>query len=474
LLFARVSSVEAADSWSFVDNMSSARHAHTATLLSDGRVLVAGGYFGGPTVTELFDASSGTWSTTGTLSHRRGYHAAVRHLDGTVLVTGGHAGGSPFADSELYQPGTGTWSAAGSMSVGRNQPSATILQDGRVLVAGGADTGFGAGCGCTYNSADLYTPGVGWSAAASMGTPRLVHTATRLSNGKVLVAGGWTGSATTASAELYDPATNTWTPAASMIVARGSHWAALLTNGKVLVAGGGNDSASALDTTELYDPATNAWSSAGTLSVARANQGITPAAVLPSGKVVIAGGWTGSINSAATDIYDPATSTWSTGAPMNEGRRDHTATLLGNGKVLVTGSCCVSISAEVYDSGAAPNFVFTGFFSPVDNPPVLNEAKAGGAIAIKWRITDTNGVAISDPASFVSVTSGSAACSSADPADAIETYAGNSGLQYLGDGRWQFVWKTPSSYAGKCRIMNLNLSDGLGAGLGRVAKFRFK
>jgi len=113
---------------------------------------------------------------------------------------------------------------------------------------------------------------------------------------------------------------------------------------------------------------------------------------------------------------------------------------------------------------------FTGFFSPIDMN-IINSAKAGQAIPIKWRLTDFNGAPISDPASFVSVTSYPTPNACGGTTDAIETYAGSSGLQYLGDGYWQFNWKTPKSYAGQCRTMSLNLSDGV---LTRTANFMFK
>ena len=119
-------------------------------------------------------------------------------------------------------------------------------------------------------------------------------------------------------------------------------------------------------------------------------------------------------------------------------------------------------------------YVFEGFFSPINNLPTVNIANAGRTIPIKWRLTDGNGVGISDPASFVSITSGSTTCWSSDPQDELETYAGSSGLQYLGDGYWQFNWKTPKSYAGNCRVMSLNLADGSGIDLGRTAEFEFK
>jgi hypothetical protein len=93
----------------------------------------------------------------------------------------------------------------------------------------------------------------------------------------------------------------------------------------------------------------------------------------------------------------------------------------------------------------------------------VNSAKAGQAIPVKWRITDANGAPISDPASFKDLTSYLINCNSlsGDAATAIEEYAaGSSGLQYLGDGYWQFNWKTPKTYAGQCRTMVLTLGDG--------------
>jgi hypothetical protein len=104
-------------------------------------------------------------------------------------------------------------------------------------------------------------------------------------------------------------------------------------------------------------------------------------------------------------------------------------------------------------------YTFTGFAPPVENDQ-SNSAKAGQPIPLKWRLTDSSGAPVDDPASFLSVTSSSVSCSELGPADAIETYAGGSGLQYLGDGNWQFNWKTPKSYAGICRQVSVNLADG--------------
>lgn len=121
-------------------------------------------------------------------------------------------------------------------------------------------------------------------------------------------------------------------------------------------------------------------------------------------------------------------------------------------------------------------YLFSGFFPPIDNAGAVNQAKAGQTIPVKWRVTDATGVPVSDPAHFVSVTSVATSCTDVDSAgsDTIEVYAGTSGLQYLGDGNWQFNWKTPKSYAGQCRTMQLNLADQAGLPSRRTAYFQFK
>ena len=126
-------------------------------------------------------------------------------------------------------------------------------------------------------------------------------------------------------------------------------------------------------------------------------------------------------------------------------------------------------------------YKFSGFFSPVDNLPAVNDAKAGQAIPIKWRITDANDVPITDPTSFVNVMVASLPCSAGTTGDAVEEYAaGESGLQNLGNGYWQFNWKSPKSYANSCKTMKLSLDDTVGmtdaqlAEVGRTTEFKFR
>jgi hypothetical protein len=166
-------------------------------------------------------------------------------------------------------------------------------------------------------------------------------------------------------------------------------------------------------------------------------------------------------------------------ATVSDGESGPAQSLIG---VLVSTASAGSYTVELTGEDLAANetaescaysvgYVFTGFFQPIDNVPSVNQAKAGQTIPIKWRIADFFGVGVSDSASFESVTSGGLACEPSAPQDAIETYSGASGLQHQGDGRWQFNWKTPKGYAGQCRIMRLNLTDGVTT---RQAGFRFK
>jgi hypothetical protein len=139
------------------------------------------------------------------------------------------------------------------------------------------------------------------------------------------------------------------------------------------------------------------------------------------------------------------------------GAGSHTITAIYGGDANFNTSTGTTAAAQIV------NYTFAGFFSPVDNMPVVNSAKAGSAIPTKWRLTDTNGNGVADPMSFTSFTSYPVACGTwtaaiIDPVP--EDYSGNSGLQYLGNGNWQFNWKTPKDYAGQCRVARVTLKDG--------------
>jgi RHS repeat-associated protein len=312
--------------WSQTGSLAMDRLLHTATRLQDGRVLVVGGY--NPSV-EQYDSTTGTWSRTGDAPGNYRNATATLLLSGQVLVAGAPDSGVSAA---LYNPEGDTWAATGELRTPRHYHTATLLPDGRVLVTGGSDGEYG---GNALASAELYDPATGtWTTTGAMNTARREHTATLLSSGRVLVAGGQAGSGRLASAELYDPATEQWAIVSPMSTARAIHTATLLSSGKVLVAGGGLDGELAA-TAELYDPATQSWSATESMNEPRRRHTAT---LLLSGKVLVAGGYDDTTGiQAGAELYDPAQGTWIATPAMTVARYQHTATLLVDGRVLVAG-----------------------------------------------------------------------------------------------------------------------------------------
>ena len=195
--------------------MSVARVFHTATLLSDGRVLIVGGNAGtwsydGPFLAsaEIYDPKTGTFGPTGSMATPRGWHTATRLADGRVLVAGGENARTDLTSAEIYNPKTDKFSPTGSTTEGRVYQAAALLSDGRVLVAGGGSDYSG---GKFLASAELYDPKAGtWTATGSMADRRNLLTATLLGDDRVLVAGGFGDNGPLASAELYDPKSGTF------------------------------------------------------------------------------------------------------------------------------------------------------------------------------------------------------------------------------------------------------------------------
>jgi hypothetical protein len=253
----------------------SGRYGHTATLLPDGRVLVAGGNYIDSTKAELYDPATGTWTFTGSLETARQFHTATLLGNGKVLVAGGYDGSTALASAELYDPATGTWSFTGSLHQARGSHTANLLNNGKVLVAGG---------GSSVPMSELYDPATGsWTLSGSLNRTRAYHTATLLSNGKVLIAGGDDADCT--SAEVYNPTAGTWSLTGSLNAGRYFHAATLLPDGTVLAEGG--LFGTILASSELYNPASGTWTFTGKLNQARSDHTAT---LLTNGVVLVAGG----------------------------------------------------------------------------------------------------------------------------------------------------------------------------------------
>jgi N-acetylneuraminic acid mutarotase len=288
-------------SWTSTGGMIQGRGGHSATVLRDGRVLVVGGFdvaVNGRVLAsaELYDARTGSWAATGSMTQPRVTPTATLLADGRVLVAGGDGDGNwgLLASAELYDPGTGAWTPTGSMTEARRGHTATLLADGRVLVTGGTirQAGVLVGGYVDLASAELYDPATGsWTATSSMHQAGSGRTATVLQDGTVLVVGSG-GMVMYATGEIYDPGTESWTETGNLVERRGGHSATLLPDGRVLLVGGANGTGDhhVTSTAELYDPTTRSWTATASLAVPRKGHA---AFLLPDGTVLVAGGTDG-------------------------------------------------------------------------------------------------------------------------------------------------------------------------------------
>jgi hypothetical protein len=338
-------------SWAATSDMHEARSGHTATLLNDGTVLVAGG---GVASAELYDPRDHSWTLTGPLSHARVGHKALLLPSGKVLVLGGGMPGRGLPmvidnSAEIYDPSTRQWTGVAGMQIPRQAYEAILLDTGKVLVVGGVDAD-----DRTVLAAELYDPQTDSWDFTGNSTVAFWHTMTKLRDGRVLIAGGvlddWLAEPIN-SAELYDPASGTFAPTGAMFYERAEHVASLLDDGSVLVSGGfikgypsdgGYCGFGSITYTERYDPRGGNWLPAGIQNVARMSHTAT---LLDDGTVLLTGGdqSTGSCPNitwstiANSEVSGPDSSSWTHVMPTMFPRANHTATLLPDGSVLVAG-----------------------------------------------------------------------------------------------------------------------------------------
>jgi LysM repeat protein len=384
-------------------SMTTPRDGATATVLQDGRVLIAGGQNGAKYLAsaELYDPASGRFTPTGSMVEPRTGHTATLLRDGRVLIVGGSINAPATASAELYDPTAGTFTATGSMAVARTDCTATLLADGRVLVAGGmgaarssaSPTSFSgssdsAGDGGYLASAELYDPNTGTFAGTSaMTEPRAFHSATLLLDGRVLIAGGESGSGdpnnagALATAELYDPATGRFQATGSM--ARHEFEPTLLTDGRVLFIEGSDEVGLSGAHAELFDPASGAFTGTGTMAIGSYS---ATAIRLADGRVLVVGGVHQDFAPpkaymtkllASAELFEPATGRFVPTGSMSTARIGATAVLLKDGRVLVAGG-------DASDSGPDP-LASAEVYMP-SNIAVAATAAVPGSVVLSPRV----------------------------------------------------------------------------------------
>ena len=318
------------------------RSGHTATLLPDGRVLIAGGMRRNQEFyrsAELFDPKSGKFQPTGDMLVARVGHAAILLPSGKVLIAGGWTGWRTTDEAELYDPATGRFAAIAHLVTKRGQPEMTLLRDGNVLLTGGA--GDDDGSGSSIVAAEIFdSASLKFRPTGAMHQARLSHTATVLYDGRVLIAGG-RGSEVSASAELYDPKSGTFRETGHMSAARYKHTAGLLPDGRVLLAGGSDerDWHGTLSSAELYDPQRGTFSAASPMNEARFKLPAV-AVKLGRGQLLVAGG------NRRAELYDESTGKFAVvPGDMGDPRHFMTETMLSDGRVLLAGGYAYSPEA---------------------------------------------------------------------------------------------------------------------------------
>ena len=330
--------------------------------LADGDVFVAGGLNG--TVDdhgELLTAAGSAFNPAGTMTQGRFLAAATLLQNGKVLVAGGDSSAvnlSPASTSaELWSPagsGGSFTSTTGSMHVARQVFTLTTLPNGQALAVGGSPIYKTKGPAAGSKTAELYNPATGeWTLTGSMPSGRLGHTATLMPNCMVLIVGD------NPEAVTYNYATGTFSPAGSEgSFQRSYQTATVLPNGKVLIAGGETATGTQLDTASVYDPATGKFTPTANTMSAPHSQGF--ADLLSDGRVLVGGGFNGMGGVSAVDIYDPTTNRWSgtTSLPANSFAYSVESATLKNGDVAVIGAGNSPQASEIFTPTA------TGSASP--------------------------------------------------------------------------------------------------------------
>ncbi|MBN2242923.1 MAG: hypothetical protein JW793_09560 [Acidobacteria bacterium] len=408
------------------------REKHVAVTLTDGRVLIAGGYNNRYLKSaELFDPSTGQFTqnlettlnektglyetTEGNLNRARSGAGAVRLPDGRVFIVGGYDG-SYLASAEIYDPATGEFDLlTNQMSVARHNPSVILMSDGRVFVSGGFNGQF-------LSSAEVFDPvTLRFITVPSMNHARDGHTATLLNDGTVLIAGGCANAESNRMicdeyvdvVEILDTDLG-YMELEGLNTPRAGHTASLLPDGRVLLAGG-VDAGGFLASAEVYDPASESFTPVGDMTLARYEHTAT---ALPDGKILLAGGNCVSSTDSA-EIFDPdANGFTAVPSAMSAPRFRHTANILSDGRILLAGGLnadllVFDVNVRSEDDNISPTIAFhtdpgtgeaTGFvpytgsgvvvaFS-AETGDVLARIVTGGKPALMTPLPDGNRLAV--------------------------------------------------------------------------------
>ena len=333
-------------SWTSAGNMATARWAHTATLLSSGRVLVTGGITGGAALAsaELYDPVSTTWAATGSMHVARASHTAtVLGSGATVLVAGGDDNTQALSSAEVYSTAAGTWANTASMTTTRDYHDAWALDATHVLVAGGSS--WTSSAWTVLASAAIFTSTSGtWAATGSLAQARVFAMST--SQGTTpIVAGGDNGTAALASSETYSTLTTTWGMTLGQMSTARENGVMMLTGSNTATVFGGTSFAGApIGSTESLGLLGLTWSTARSLTTAR---GLAAVVTYSSAPLVIGGGSTTASSLTSTELFNSAVTSVSAGPTLTYPRWGHTATALASGHVLVTGGLDASTNLSL-------------------------------------------------------------------------------------------------------------------------------
>lgn len=386
--------------FTFTGSLTTARGDCSATRLNDGTVLIAGGFdTAGNSLAsaELYMPSAGTFISTGSLNTARGFSTATALMDGTVLVEGGWAAQASLSSAEVYDPATGVFTNTGSLNIARVRNTATLLNGGNVLIAGGEDSASNA-----LSSAEIYNSAArAFTLTGSLNTARGDHAATLLTNGTVLVEGGFacnpsnclaTEVSMSASAELFDPVAGSFSATGSLFTARQVHTATLLSDGTVLVAGGWSGGA-ALTSAEVYQPGSFAPPNLVAISTSPANpsifvggsQQLVPIGTLTDNttQVLASVTWSSS-NTASVRVTNNA---GSNSGVLNDSTNNGVVFGAAAGTSTVsacTGAICGSTIATVVPSASGRSFVLR-------SSPASRTVSAGGTAAFSLSLMPRGG-----------------------------------------------------------------------------------